>query len=61
MLLIGAAIAAVFAILVAYPQMLADSRENAARIESNERQIERLWSAHEVGHKEQDTDGGPER
>ena len=51
MLLIGASIAAFFGILVAYPQILANSRENAVRIESNEKQIERLWEAHEIQHK----------
>ena len=51
MLFIGAAIAAIFGILVAYPEMLASSRENAARIENNEKQIELLWEAHQIQHK----------
>lgn len=61
MLLIGAAIATIFGILVAYPQILADSRENAANIESNKRQIERLWDAHEVWHKTPTSDGDSEQ
>ena len=60
MLLIGAAIAAFFGILVAYPQILASSRENAVRIEANEKQFERLWEVHEVQHKTQTPDGGHE-
>ena len=60
MVLIGATIAALFGILVAYPQLMASTRENAARIESNERQIERLWDAHEVQHKTPTPEGDPE-
>ena len=50
-LLVGAAIGVLFGVLVAYPEMLASSRENKARIDSNEKQIERLWDAHEIWHK----------
>ena len=50
LLLVGAAIATIFAILVAYPEILASSRENAARIEANGKQIELLWEAHAVSH-----------
>lgn len=50
-LLIGAAIGVVFGILVAYPEMLASSRENSARIDNNEKQIELLWEAHQVQHE----------
>ena len=41
-LLIGATVATIFAVLVAYPGLLADSRANTARIESNSAQIELL-------------------
>ena len=58
MLLIGAAIGALFGILVAYPEMLASSRENAARIENNEKQIKLLWEAHQVQHETATPDGG---
>jgi hypothetical protein len=51
MLLIGAAIGALFGILVAYPEMLASSRENSARIDNNQKQIELLWEAHQVQHE----------
>ena len=52
-LLIGAAIGVVFTIMVAYPALLAQSRENEARIEANKEQIERLLEAHEITHNEQ--------
>ena len=52
MLLIGAAIGVVFTIVVAYPSLLAESRENSARIEANKEQIERLWEAHEITHND---------
>ena len=58
MLLIGAAIAAVFAIVVAYPALLTGTRENAARIDANEGQIERLWDAHQIVHETPTPDGG---
>ncbi len=54
----GAAISVVFAILVLYPEMLARSTENAARIESNKEQIELLWDAHQIQHDTPATDGG---
>ena len=54
----GALIATVFAILVAYPGLLADSRANTARIESNAAQIELLWEAHEIRHRASTSDGG---
>ena len=41
-ILFGAAIGTLFTILVAYPELLADSRANTARIESNSAQIELL-------------------
>lgn len=50
MLLIGAAIVAVFAIVVAYPAVLANTRENAARIDANESRVERLLDAHQIEH-----------
>ena len=56
-LLIGAAIGVLFGVLVAYPEMLANSRENRARIESNEKQIEQLWDAHEISHKTPESGG----
>ena len=59
MLLIGAAIGALFGILVAYPEMLASTRENAARIDNNDKQIDLLWQAHELQHKMETRDGGP--
>ena len=58
LLIIGTAIDALFGIVVAYPQLLADSRENAVRIESNRSQIERLWEAHEIGHLISDPQDG---
>lgn len=61
MLLIGAAIVAVFAIVVAYPALLAGTRENAARIDANERQIERIWDAHRIGHETPTPNGGAEQ
>ena len=50
MLIVGAVVAALFAIVIAYPEILAKSRENAALIEANKEQIELLWSAHSVQH-----------
>ena len=58
MLLVGAVIAALFGILVAYPRLLANSRENAARIEANATQIELLWEAHEIRHETTTPNGG---
>ena len=60
MILIGAALAALFGIVVAYPALLANTRENATRIDANEKQIERLWDAHQVGH-DTPTLGGDEK
>jgi hypothetical protein len=60
-LLIGAAIGVLFGVLVAYPEMLANTRENAARIESNEKQIERLWEAHEISHSPPEVGTGQEQ
>ena len=57
LVLIGAAIGVLFGILVAYPQILANSRENAARIESNKEQIELLWDAHQIQHITPTADG----
>ena len=51
MILIGAALAALFGIVVAYPALLANTQENAARIDSNQRQIGRLLDAHDIGHE----------
>ena len=50
LILIGTAIGTLFGIFVAYPELLANSRENSARIEGNRSQIELLWEAHEVDH-----------
>ena len=61
MLLIGAAIGTLFGILVAYPEMLASTRENAVGIESNKQQIELLWEAHTIEHQLSDVDGVPDR
>ena len=61
MLLIGAGIGALFGVFVAYPELVANSKENAARIESNERHIELLWEAHKIEHEPATTDGGTER
>ena len=55
---IGAAISVLFGILVLYPEVLARSRENAARIESNREQIEMLWDAHEIRHETPTKNGG---
>lgn len=57
-LLIGAAIGALFGVIVAYPEILASTRENAVRIEANRVQIEQLWDAHEIRHEGPDPDGG---
>lgn len=61
MLLIGAAIATIFGILVAYPEMLASTRENAVSIESNKQQIELLWEAHSIEHHGQGVEGDSNR
>ena len=58
-LLIGAAIGTLFGILVAYPEMLASPRENAARIKANEHQIQLLWDAHSIEHTTLTPDGAP--
>ena len=58
MLIVGAAIAALFGILVAYPEILASSRENAARIEANQKQLELLWEAHQIQHEATVPNGG---
>ena len=58
-LLIGAAIGALFGILVAYPEMLASTRENAAHIKANEHQIQLLWNAHSIEHPTLAPDEGP--
>ena len=61
LLLIGAAVGVLFGILVAYPEILSTTRENAARIEANEKQIERLLAAHEIQHRNLDSDGDASR
>ena len=61
MILIGAVIAAVFGIVIAYPALLAESKENAARIESNRKQIELLWDAHQVSHDAKAVEQGAEQ
>ncbi len=61
MLLVGAAVGVLFGILVAYPELLANSRENAARIESNREQIELLWGAHQIRHETVTPDGVSEQ
>ena len=53
-MLIGAAIGVIFSIAVAYPILYAQLQENAARIEANKDQIQRLWDAHEFSHQEQE-------
>lgn len=58
MLLTGAAIGALFAVLIAYPELLGDVRENTARIESNQAQIALLWEAHHLDHEPTMSDGG---
>lgn len=58
LLLIGAAIGAIFAVLVAYPELLASSKENSARIDANKAQIELIWDAHYVDHEATMPDGG---
>ena len=50
LLIIGAAVGTIFGLLIAYPALLAESRENAARIESNKERIEQLWEAHYIQH-----------
>ena len=57
MLLIGAGIGALFGVFVAYPELVANSKENAARIESNQSQIMLLWEAHRIEHETTSTDG----
>ena len=56
MLIVGAVVAALFAIVIAYPEILAKSRENAALIEANKEQIELLWGAHIVQHEESEVE-----
>ena len=51
MVLIGAAVTVAFAILVAYPALLANVRENTARIDANEKHIDLLWESHQVQHE----------
>ena len=51
MLIVGAVVAALFAIVVAYPEILAKSRENTVLIEANKEHIELLWGAHNVKHE----------
>lgn len=58
MLLTGAAVGALFAVLIAYPELLGDVRENTARIEANQTQIALLWEAHQVEHEPTTPDGG---
>ena len=58
MIFAGAAIGVLFGILVAYPQVLARSSENEARIESNKDQIELLWDAHQIQHVTPTAGGG---
>ena len=58
LLLIGAAITTIFWILIAYPTLLANSRENAVRIEVNEERIQLLWEAHYIRHDPPTRDGG---
>ena len=58
MLLMGAAVGAFFAVLIAYPELLGDVRENTARIEANQTQIALLWEAHQLEHEPTMTDGG---
>ena len=50
MFVVGTAIGTMFAILVAYPEILATSRENTARIEANKEHINLLWDAHRIEH-----------
>ena len=57
-LFIGAALAVLFGIIVAYPEMLANSRENAARIEYNRQQIEFLLEVHTIEHETSSVAGG---
>ena len=57
-LAVGLTIGTLFGILVAYPAVLANSRENAARIEANQQQIELLWEAHPIGHETTTPKGG---
>ncbi len=61
MLLVGAGVVAFFSILVAYPAVLANSRENTARIEANQRQIELLLEAHQLRHETPSPNGGSGR
>ena len=58
LLLAGAAIGTLFGILVAYPQVMAAARENRAMIDSNQRQIELLWDAHQMTHLTPTPTGG---
>ena len=58
LLLIGAAMGTLFGILVAYPEMLASTRENAARIDANQQQIEVLQDVHPIQHKSPISDEG---
>ena len=58
LIFIGTLIGTIFGLLVAYPTLLADSRENAARIEANKERIDLLWEAHYIEHDPPTKDGG---
>ena len=58
LLLIGAAIGAIFTVMVAYPELLASTKENAARIAANEDKIALLGEAHRLEHKPPIPGGG---
>ena len=44
--------------MVAYPELLANSKENAARIAANEDKIALLWEAHRLEHEPAIPGGG---
>ena len=50
LLIIGAAVGTIFGLLIAYPALLAETRENSARIEANKERVELLWEAHYIHH-----------
>ncbi len=58
LLIIGAAVGTIFGLLIAYPALLAESRENAVRIEANKERIDLLWEAHYIQHDPPTRNGG---
>ena len=58
LIFIGTLIGTIFGLLVAYPALLSNTRENSARIEANKERIDLLWEAHYIQHDSSTKDGG---